>query len=146
MYLGDFGARVIKVERPGEGDDTRGYGPPFLNGESTYFLSINRNKESVAIDFKQPRGLALIQSLAAPADILVENFRPGVLDRLGLGPTDAPGRNPRLISVSVTGFGHAGLPEYSRRPGYDLIMQGEGGLPSLTGPEAGPPYRGGVPI
>jgi len=146
MYLGDFGARVIKVERPGEGDDTRGYGPPFLAGESTYFLSINRNKESIAVDFKQPRGLALIQALAARADVLVENFRPGVLDRLGLGPDEALAKNPRLLYVSVTGFGHAGLPEYTRRPGYDLILQGEGGLPSLTGPPDGPPYRVGVPI
>jgi len=146
MYLGDLGARVIKIERPGEGDDTRGYGPPFVQGESTYFLSINRNKESVAIDFKQSRGRALIEKLAERADVLVENFRPGVLERLGLGPADALARNPRLIYVSVTGYGHAGLPEYTRRPGYDLIMQGEGGLPSLTGPADGAPFRVGVPI
>jgi formyl-CoA transferase len=89
MYLGDFGARVVKVERPGEGDDTRGYGPPFLEGESTYFLSINRNKESIAVDFKHPRGRALLHDLAARADVLIENFRPGVLARLGLGPAGA---------------------------------------------------------
>lgn len=146
MYLADFGARVVKIERPGEGDDTRGYGPPFLGGESTYFMAINRGKQSVAIDFKQPRGLALIQDLARRADVLLENFRPGVLDRLGLGPEQALALNPRLIYVSVTGFGHAGLPEWSRRPGYDLVVQGEGGIPSTTGPIEGPPFRVGVPI
>jgi formyl-CoA transferase/CoA:oxalate CoA-transferase len=146
MLLADFGARVIKIERPGEGDDTRGYGPPFLEGESTYFLATNRNKQSVALDFKHPRGRELLHELAARADVLVENFRPGVLERLGLGPTEALAKNPRLVYVSVTGFGHAGLPEWSRRPGYDLMLQGEGGLPSLTGPAAGPPYRVGVPI
>jgi formyl-CoA transferase/CoA:oxalate CoA-transferase len=146
MYLGDFGARVVKIERPEEGDDTRGYGPPFVGGESTYFMATNRNKESVAIDFKQPRGRALVERLLARADVLLENFRPGVLERLGLGPEAALSRNPRLIYVSVTGFGHAGLPEWSRRPGYDLIMQGEGGIPSTTGPTDGAPFRVGIPI
>ena len=146
MYLADFGARVVKIERPGEGDDTRGYGPPFLGGESTYFMAINRGKQSVAIDFKQPRGLELLADIARRADVLLENFRPGVLDRLGLGPEQALALNPRLIYVSVTGFGHAGLPEWARRPGYDLIMQGEGGIPSTTGPIEGPPFRVGVPI
>jgi formyl-CoA transferase/CoA:oxalate CoA-transferase len=146
MYLADFGARVIKVEHPGEGDDTRGYGPPFLDSEAVYFLAINRNKESIAIDFKHPRGRALVTQLAARCDVLLENFRPGVLERVGLGPAAALAKNPRLVYVSVTGFGHAGLPEWSRRPGYDLILQGEGGLPSLTGPAEGAPYRVGVPI
>ena len=146
MLLGDYGARVIKIERPDEGDDTRGYGPPFVGGESTYFLSLNRNKESVALDFKQPRGREIVLRLARLADVLVENFRPGVLERLGLGPGALLAENPRLVYVSVTGFGHAGLPEYVRRPGYDVILQGEGGLPSLTGPEEGPPFRVGVPI
>jgi formyl-CoA transferase/CoA:oxalate CoA-transferase len=146
MYLGDFGARVVKVERPGEGDDTRGFGPPFVGGESTYFMSVNRNKESVAIDFKQPRGRELLHRLAARADVLLENFRPGVLDRLGLGPGDALARNARLIYVSITGYGHAGLPEFRTRPGYDIIMQGEGGIPSLTGPPEGGPFRVGVAV
>src|SRR5689334_18840709 len=118
MYLADFGARVLKVERPGEGDDTRAYGPPFLSGESAYFLSINRNKESIAIDFKQPRGQALLHDLASRDDVLLENFRPGVLDRLGLAPAAALERNPRLVYVSISGFGHAGLPAFSQRPGY----------------------------
>ena len=146
MYLADFGARVVKIERPGEGDDTRGYGPPFVGGEATYFMAINRGKQSVAVDFKQPRGLALIHDLARRADVLLENFRPGVLDRLGLGPAQALAQNPRLVYVSITGFGHAGLPEWSRRPGYDLVVQGEGGIPSTTGPAEGPPFRVGVPV
>src|SRR5262249_3541229 len=146
MLLADFGARVVKIERPPLGDDTRGFGPPFVAGESTYFLSINRNKESVAIDFNQARGQKLLRRLVERADVLVETFRPGVLARLGLSPAAALAANPRLIYVSVTGFGHTGLAEYARRPGYDVVLQGEGGIPSLTGPGEGAPYRVGVPI
>jgi crotonobetainyl-CoA:carnitine CoA-transferase CaiB-like acyl-CoA transferase len=146
MYLGDFGARVIKLENPDGGDDTRAFGPPFVAGESTYFLSINRNKESVAIDFKHQRGRALALELAAKADVLVENFRPGALAKLGLDYATLHEKNPRLIYCSISGFGHAGLAEWTRRPGYDLVVQGMGGLASLTGEPAGPPLKCGLSI
>ena len=139
MQLADFGARVVKLEKPGEGDDTRAFGPPFLHGESTYFLSVNRNKESLAVDLKRPEGRALALSIAARADVLLENFRPGALDRLGLGYEELHAKNPRLIYCSISGFGHFGLAEHSQRPGYDLVVQGLGGLASLNGePERGP--------
>jgi crotonobetainyl-CoA:carnitine CoA-transferase CaiB-like acyl-CoA transferase len=146
MYLADFGARVIKLEHPAGGDDTRGFGPPFVGGESTYFMSINRNKESVAIDFKHARGRELIATLAARADILLENFRPGALARLGLDYETIRTKNPRLIYCSVSGFGHTGDPDWVRRPGYDLAIQGLGGLASMTGPADGPPYKVGTSI
>jgi crotonobetainyl-CoA:carnitine CoA-transferase CaiB-like acyl-CoA transferase len=146
MYLGDFGARVIKLEHPDGGDDTRGFGPPFVNGESTYFMSINRNKESVAIDFKDARGRELARRLAARADILLENFRPGALERLGLDYKQLRETNPRLIYCSISGFGHSGDPDWVRRPGYDLAIQGMGGLASLTGASDGPPFKVGTSI
>jgi crotonobetainyl-CoA:carnitine CoA-transferase CaiB-like acyl-CoA transferase len=146
MYLGDFGARVIKLEHPDGGDDTRGFGPPFVNGESTYFMSINRNKESVAIDFKDARGRELARRLAARADILLENFRPGALERLGLDYKQLREANPRLIYCSISGFGHSGDPDWVRRPGYDLAIQGMGGLASLTGASDGPPFKVGTSI
>ncbi len=146
MYLGDFGARVVKLEHPEGGDDTRSFGPPFLHDESCYFMSINRNKESVAIDFKHPRGRALALELAAKADILLENFRPGALGKLGLDYPTLHAKNPRLIYCSISGFGHAGLPEWTRKPGYDLAIQGMGGLASLTGDPDGPPLKSGVSI
>jgi len=146
MSLADFGARVIKLEHPDGGDDTRGFGPPFVGGESTYFMSINRNKESVAIDFKHARGGELLRALAARADILLENFRPGALSRLGLDYDSLRALNPRLIYVSISGFGHSGDPDWVRRPGYDLAIQGMGGLASLTGPADGPPYKVGTSI
>jgi crotonobetainyl-CoA:carnitine CoA-transferase CaiB-like acyl-CoA transferase len=146
MYLGDFGARVIKLEHPAEGDDTRRFGPPFLHGESTYFMSINRNKESVAIDFKHPRGKALALELAGKADILLENFRPGALAKLGLDYATLHALNPRLIYCSISGYGHAGKPEWVKKPGYDLAIQGLGGLASLTGFPDGPPLKSGVSI
>ena len=146
MYLADFGARVIKLERPGEGDDTRAFGPPFVGGESTYFLSVNRNKESLAVDLKRPEGRALALELAARADVLLENFRPGALDRLGLGYDPLRERNPRLIYASISGFGHSGDPAWVERPGYDLVVQGLGGLASLNGDPAGPPTKCGVSI
>jgi crotonobetainyl-CoA:carnitine CoA-transferase CaiB-like acyl-CoA transferase len=146
MYLGDFGARVIKLEHPDGGDDTRGFGPPFVGGESTYFMSINRNKESVAIDFKHARGGELLRTLASRADILLENFRPGALTRLGLDYEAVRALNPRLIYCSISGFGHSGDPDWVRRPGYDLAIQGMGGLASLTGPADGPPYKVGTSI
>src|SRR5882672_8050136 len=146
MYLGDFGARVIKLEHPVGGDDTRGFGPPFAGGESTYFMSINRNKESVAIDFKHARGAELLRALAARADVLLENFRPGALARLGLDYDSVRAANPRLIYASISGFGHTGDPDWVRRPGYDLAIQGLGGLPSLTGAPDGPPFKVGTSI
>ncbi|MDE3155083.1 MAG: CoA transferase [Acidobacteriota bacterium] len=144
MLLGDMGARVIKIERPGRGDDTRAWGPPFVEGESAYFLSINRNKESVTLDFKQPEGRAVLDALIARADVLVENFRPGTLAKLGLAYDDLRERHPRLVYCSISGFGQTG----PRRngPGYDAIMQAEGGLMSITGAADGPPYRLGVAI
>jgi crotonobetainyl-CoA:carnitine CoA-transferase CaiB-like acyl-CoA transferase len=146
MYLGDFGARVVKLEHPKGGDDTRGFGPPFLGGESTYFMSINRNKESIAVDLKDPRGQKLAADLAARADVLLENFRPGTLDKLGLDYATLRERNPRLIYCSVSGYGHAGRPEWVEKPGYDLVVQGMGGAASLTGEPDGPPLKFGLSI
>jgi crotonobetainyl-CoA:carnitine CoA-transferase CaiB-like acyl-CoA transferase len=146
MMLGDLGARVIKVERP-EGDDTRGWGPPFVGPEgereSTYYLSVNRNKESIVLDLKQPDDLAVLERLVARADVVVENFRPGVLERLGIGHERMLELNPRLVVLSITGFGHDG-PE-AQRLGYDQIVQGEAGLMGFTGPP-GEPSKVGVPI
>jgi crotonobetainyl-CoA:carnitine CoA-transferase CaiB-like acyl-CoA transferase len=146
MYLGDFGARVVKLEHPKGGDDTRGFGPPFLGGESTYFMSINRNKESIAVDLKDPRGQKLAADLAARADVLLENFRPGTLDKLGLDYRALRERNPRLIYCSVSGYGHSGDPEWVEKPGYDLVVQGMGGAASLTGEPDGPPLKFGLSI
>ena len=148
MMLGDLGARVIKVEAPGHGDDTRGWGPPFVGPEderqSTYFLSANRNKESITLDLKDEADKDVLLRLVDRADVLVENFRTGVLDRLGLGFASLQERNPRLVVLSVTGFGHDG-PE-GGRAGYDQIAQGEAGLMSLTGAGPEDPQRVGVPI
>jgi crotonobetainyl-CoA:carnitine CoA-transferase CaiB-like acyl-CoA transferase len=144
MLLADMGARVIKIERPGSGDDTRAWGPPFVGGESSYFMSINRNKESVAIDFKHPDGRRLLDALIAKADVLVENFAPGTLETLGLGYASVAARHPRLVYASITGFGLTG--PRRDRPGYDAVVQAEGGLMSLTGPGDGEPYRLGVAI
>lgn len=148
MMLADMGARVIKVESPGSGDDSRNWGPPFVGPAdapvSTYFLSANRNKESIQVDLKSVEGLAVLENLVQRADVLVENFRPGVLDRLGLPLGRLHQLNPRLVVLSITGFGHDG-PE-GGRAGYDQIAQGEAGLMSLTGPSADEPTRVGVPI
>jgi crotonobetainyl-CoA:carnitine CoA-transferase CaiB-like acyl-CoA transferase len=146
MYLGDFGARVVKLERPGEGDDTRSYGPPFVAGEACYYLSVNRNKESLALDLKHPDGQALAKKLAARADVVLENFRPGALARLGLGPSELMAANPRLIYASISGFGHHGAPGWTSRPGYDLVVQGMGGIPSITGDPGGAPSKVGASI
>ncbi|RLV50891.1 CoA transferase [Nocardioides mangrovicus] len=145
MMLGDLGARVIKVESPG-GDDTRSWGPPFVGPEderqSTYFLSANRNKESVTLDLKSEDGRQVLEALVRRADVLCENFRVGVLDRLGFSVQRLHELNARLVVLQITGFGHDG-PE-ARRSGYDQIAQGEGGLMSLTGTEQ--PTKVGVPI
>ncbi|MBB3092095.1 CaiB/BaiF CoA transferase family protein [Nocardioides albus] len=147
MMLADLGARVIKVESP-TGDDTRGWGPPFLDEdgarESTYFLSANRNKESIALDLRSEEGRDILRKLVQRADVLAENFRTGVLDRLGFSLAELHDINPRLIVLSITGFGHDG-PE-GGRSGYDQIAQGEAGLMSLTGPSADEPTKVGVPI
>jgi formyl-CoA transferase/CoA:oxalate CoA-transferase len=144
MQLADMGARVIKIERPGRGDDTRAWGPPFVEGESAYFISINRNKESVTLDFKHPEGRQLLDRLIERADVLVENFRPGTLAAIELDYATLAARHPRLIVASISGFGQDG-PERDR-PGYDAVLQGEGGLMSMTGPAEGSGYRVGVAI
>ena len=144
MMLADMGARVIKVEQRGSGDDTRGWGPPFQNGESAYFLSINRNKESVTLDFKTPEGRAVLDALIDRADVLVENFRPGTLARQGLGYDDLSAAHPGLVYCSISGFGQTG--PRRAEPGYDAVLQAEAGLMSITGPPDGTPYRLGVAI
>src|SRR6476660_4950795 len=144
MMLADMGARVIKVEQPGKGDDTRGWGPPFIEGESAYFLSINRNKESITLDFKEAPGRDLLHRLLASADVLVENFRPGTLPKLGLDYATLAPKYPRLVYCSISGFGHTG--PRRREAGYDAVMQGEGGLMSITGAAGGTPFRLGVAI
>ena len=144
MLLADMGARVIKIEQPGRGDDTRAWGPPFVEGESAYFLSVNRNKESVTLDLKHPASIAIVHRLLDRADVLIENFRPGTIDRLGLGYGSIARRWPRIVYCSISGFGQTG----PRRDeaGYDAIAQAEGGLMSITGDANGPPYRLGVAI
>ncbi|MGI5118071.1 CaiB/BaiF CoA transferase family protein [Marinactinospora thermotolerans] len=148
MLLGDLGARVIKVEQPGTGDDTRGWGPPFVGPEddpiSTYFLSCNRNKESIELDLKSDDGRTQLTRLVRASDVLVENFRPGVLDRLGFSMERLHELNPRLVVCSISGFGHDG-PE-GGRAGYDQIAQGEAGLMSITGSSPEEPTKVGVPI
>lgn len=130
------------MERPGTGDDTRSWGPPFLGKESCYFLSVNRNKKSVAVDLKQPAGLRLVQELARCSDVLVENFVPGTLDRLGLGYNDLHTLAPRLIYCTISGYGSSG--PYKSRPGYDVMAASFGGLVGVTGPEDGEPCKVGV--
>ena len=149
MMLGDLGAEVIKVENPLGGDDTRGWGPPFVDAEhgereSTYFLCANRNKKSVTLDLKDHAGKAALQPLIRRADVLMENFRPGVLDRLGFSQQHMAELNPRLVVLSISGFGHDG-PE-AGRAGYDQIAQGEAGLMSVTGSGPTDLQRVGVPI
>jgi crotonobetainyl-CoA:carnitine CoA-transferase CaiB-like acyl-CoA transferase len=142
MALGDMGATVIKIEMPGSGDDTRAYGPPFLNGESTYFMSVNRNKKSLTVNLKHDQGKEILRQLIRRADVLVENFRPGTLDGLGFGYEATHTLNPRLVYCSISGFGQTG-PD-AQRPGYDLIAQAEGGVMSLTGDPDGPPMKVGL--
>ncbi len=149
--LGDLGAEVIKVERPGEGDDTRKWGPPWLadaEGEPTteaaYYLAANRNKTSVTIDFTKGEGQALVKRLAEESDILIENYKVGGLAKYGLDYESLRAINPRLIYCSITGFGQTG--PYATRPGYDLLLQGMGGLMSITGPRDGRPQRAGVAV
>jgi len=144
MFLGDLGAEVVKVEQPGAGDDTRGWGPPFTGGESAYYLCINRNKKSITLDLKSTEGVELLRQLAKAADVVIENFRPGTMERLGLGEKELRKLNPRLIYGSLTGFGADG--PMSDWPGYDLIVQAWGGLMSITGTPNGEPVKVGVAI
>ena len=144
MQLADLGARVIKIEQPGRGDDTRAWGPPFVRGESAYFLSINRNKESVALDLKHSRARGILDTLVSRADVIVENFRPGTMDRLGLGYDTLAARHSRIVYCSISGFGQTG--PRRAEAGYDAMMQAEAGLMSITGAADGPPFRLGVAI
>jgi crotonobetainyl-CoA:carnitine CoA-transferase CaiB-like acyl-CoA transferase len=144
MMLGDLGADVIKIELPGKGDDTRGWGPPFCGTEAVYYLSINRNKRSIELDLKSDAGKEALWRLIDSADVLVENFSPGTMGRLGFGWEEVHDRNPRVVFASISGFGQTG-PSASRTA-YDLIVQGMGGIMSVTGETGGMPTRLGVPI
>jgi crotonobetainyl-CoA:carnitine CoA-transferase CaiB-like acyl-CoA transferase len=144
MQLGDLGADIAKIEAPGQGDESRSYGPPFVAGESAYYMSVNRNKRSIAIDLKSDAGKQLALALARKADVVIENFRPGAMERLGLGYEDVRRVNPKVIYCGISGFGRTG-PE-AGRPGYDLILQGEGGVMSITGEPDGPPMKVGTSI
>ncbi|MFI0986072.1 CaiB/BaiF CoA transferase family protein [Streptomyces exfoliatus] len=143
MLLADLGADVIKIERPGSGDDTRAWGPPFAAGEATYFLGVNRNKRSVALDLTDPGDLAAARAIVHRADVLVENFRPGTMEKLGLAYEDVRAANPGLVYCSVTDFGTA---EGARLPGYDLLVQAMGGLMSVTGEPGGQGTKAGVAL
>ncbi len=149
MVLGDFGAQIIKVEQPGRGDDTRQWGPPFTpHGQSAYFVSVNRNKRSITLNLKSEEGRAILRELAAQADVLIENFKVGTMERLGLGYATLREVNPGLIYCSITGYGQTG--PYKERPGYDTVIQAQGGLMSITGPTTdgsdGDPFKVGVAI
>jgi formyl-CoA transferase len=145
MMLGDMGADVIKIEQPGSGDDTRRWGPPYLDGESTYYLAINRNKRSVTLNLKHPRAREILLGLVRDADILIENFKVGTIERLGLGYEDRLREvNPRLVYCSITGYGREG--PYAERPGYDYMAQAMGGIMSVTGEPDGEPMKYGVAI
>ena len=143
MVLGDLGADVLKVEHPERGDDTRHWGPPFAGGESAYFLSVNRNKRSIGVDLKDEIGLERVKTLAAEADVLIENWRRGALEKLGLGYKALREENPDLIYCSITGFGPG--PD-ENRPGYDFLVQARGGIMGITGQPGGEPTKVGVAI
>lgn len=142
QLLGDLGSEVIKVERPGAGDETRGWGPPFSGDLSAYYLSCNRNKKAVTLDLRQPDGLQLFYDLAKKSDVLLENFRASSADKLGVSPAKLHAQNPRLIVCSISGFGRTG--PWSDRPGYDFAIQALSGLMNITGPIDGPPSKVGV--
>jgi crotonobetainyl-CoA:carnitine CoA-transferase CaiB-like acyl-CoA transferase len=144
MVLADLGAEVIKVERPGSGDETRSWGPPFAGGEAAYYLSVNRGKRSCAIDLSQEEGRALALELCVGADAVIENFKVGGADRLGVGYEQVHERNPAVVYCSITGFGSRREPP--GRPGYDFVAQAESGLMSITGPAEGPPFKAGVAL
>ena len=144
MQLGDLGAEVIKVERPGEGDDTRSFAPPFQGDQAAYFLSVNRNKKSITLDMKSEAGKEVLWRLINVSDVLVENFRPGAMDRLGLGYAAVKARRPSMVYCSISGFGDTGV--HKDRPGYDVIVQGEAGVMDVTGPRDGAPHKVGVAV
>ena len=144
MMLADLGAEVWKVEHPGRGDDSRGWAPPEAGGESTYYLSANRNKHGLAVDLKHPQGQDIVRALADRADVLVENMRLGTMERLGLGYETLAASNPGLVYCSISGYGRNS--PLAALPGYDLLIQAESGLMSLTGEADGPPLKFGVPI
>jgi crotonobetainyl-CoA:carnitine CoA-transferase CaiB-like acyl-CoA transferase len=144
MVLADLGADVIKLERPRGGDETRSWGPPFAGGEAAYYLSVNRGKRSCALDLEDPDARALAQELCDGADVIVENFKLGGADRLGVGYEQVRERNPNVVYCSITGFGSEREPR--GRPGYDFVLQAESGLMSITGPADGPPYKVGVAV
>lgn len=144
MMLADLGAEVVKVERPGSGDETRGWGPPFAGGESAYYLSTNRNKRSITLDLARTAHRDVAHRLVSRADVLVENFRPGTMERLGLGYDACHDLNPRLVYASITGFGSRGPKRDT--PGYDFVIQAEGGVMSITGERDGEAQKVGVAI
>jgi formyl-CoA transferase len=144
MMLGDMGADVIKVEQPGTGDDTRRWGPPFAGGESAYYLSVNRNKRSITLNLKEPRGQDILRRLIDKSDVLIQNFKAGTMDRLGFGYSQVHAMRPTLIYCSISGFGADG--PYADRPGYDIAAQAMGGLMSLTGTRDGEPLKAGLPL
>jgi len=143
MVLADLGAEIIKIEQPEKGDDSRAYGP-YKNGESAYFMSLNRNKESITLNLKTPEGKEILKELVKQVDVLVENFRPGTMEKLGLGYDNLKEINPRLIYASSTGYGQTG--PYSQRPAYDAVVQAMGGIMSITGQADGTPTRVGTSI
>jgi crotonobetainyl-CoA:carnitine CoA-transferase CaiB-like acyl-CoA transferase len=144
MLLSDFGADIIKIENPDKGDDTRAYGPPFVNGESVYFMSVNRGKRSLALDLKSAKGREVLTKLIRQSDVLLENFRRDFLQSLGFGYNEVAKLNPKIIYASITGYGHTG--PWADWPGYDLAVQGQSGIMSLTGDPNGPPYKTGTSL
>ncbi len=144
MHMSDMGANVIKIEKPGGGDDTRRIGPPFINGESAAFLQLNRNKRSIVLDLRADKGKEAFKRLAEKSDILIENGRPGAMDRLGLGYSHISAIKPEIVYCSISGFGLSG--PYASRPGFDLIAQGMSGQMAINGDVGGPPLKVGVPI
>ena len=144
MLLGDMGANVIKIEKPDTGEEYRTYGPKFIRGESTSFLSVNRNKKSLTLNLKDPRGVSIALKLVGRADVLIENFKPGVMEKLGLRFSETSKVNPKLIYCSISGFGQTG--PYRDRGGFDLILQGMSAMMSVTGEEDGPPVKVGYPV
>jgi formyl-CoA transferase/CoA:oxalate CoA-transferase len=144
MMLADMGAEVIKVEIPGRGDDSRSWGPPFVEGESAYFMSVNRNKKSITLNMKSEKAIEIIHKLIVTSDVLVENFRPGTMERFGLDYKQVKKNNPQLVYCCVSGFGQTG--PYRMLPGFDQVLQGMGGLMSITGEAGGPPIKVGVAV
>lgn len=146
QQLIDLGAEVLKIEHPQNGDDTRRFGPPFIRGESTYFMSVNRGKKSVAVDLKHPDGQKIVLGLAQQVDVVIENFRPGAAERLGLGHAALHAMRPELVTCAISGYGSYGLDEFASAPGYDAVIQATAGLMALTGEPHGPPLKVGVAV